>query len=89
MAAPDLRPFEYDHLPPADQMIASHFRKFAQDLSAGLPDGVSKNVAIAYLLNARDAAVRANANPKKRINVFQLFRARRERLKIIDGSGAS
>lgn len=56
---PILRFFEYEHLPPALQVVSKPFQLLAVTLRLTLPRNAERSVALRKLLEAKDAAVRA------------------------------
>lgn len=59
---PILRYFHYAHLPAALQGASSPFCRLAQHIVTSLPRNAERTVALRKLLEAKDAAVRANVN---------------------------
>jgi hypothetical protein len=59
-----LKFFAFDHLPADLQPYSKAFCELAQDLAVMLPEGPERTVALRKLLEAKDAAVRAAANPE-------------------------
>lgn len=57
---PILQFFNYKHLPEKLQKISKPFCELATTIEADYPDGAEKSVALRKLLEAKDAAVRAN-----------------------------
>lgn len=57
---PILRFFTYKHLPEKLQVISKPFCELATSIEADYPNGPEKSVALRKLLEAKDAAVRAN-----------------------------
>lgn len=57
---PILRYFAYEHLPAALQDVSKKFACLVQHLIAVLPHSAERTVALRKLLEAKDAAVRAN-----------------------------
>lgn len=57
---PILRYFHYAHLPAKLQYASSPFCRLAQSIVEGLPRNAERTVALRKLLEAKDAAVRAN-----------------------------
>lgn len=55
-----LRFFHYEHLPPALRLISKPFCDLAYHLVTTLPRNPERTVALRKLLEAKDAAVRAN-----------------------------
>jgi hypothetical protein len=51
--------FQYGHLPPHLQAISMHFAVLAQSLATDLPRNEMLPMALARLIEAKDAAVRA------------------------------
>lgn len=56
---PDLRWFEYSHLPAVLQEASRPFHTLAAQLKLECLDSTERNVAVRKLLEAKDAAVRA------------------------------
>ena len=61
-ADPILRFFHFAHLPPQLQVVSVKFFELACSLVALLPRNAERTVALRKLLEAKDAAVRANVN---------------------------
>lgn len=59
-ADPILRFFHYSHLPPKLQETSERFCKLARYIVDTLPRNPERTVALRKLLEAKDAAVRAN-----------------------------
>jgi len=59
-ADPILRYFHYAHLPPQLQVVSVKFYELASALIAFVPRNAERTVALRKLLEAKDAAVRAN-----------------------------
>lgn len=59
-ADPILRFFKYDHLPQDLQVVSAPFCALALLMVAQLPRNPERTVALRKLLEAKDAAVRAN-----------------------------
>ena len=59
---PILRYFHFAHLPPALAVISVKFYELASSLLALVPRNAERTVALRKLLEAKDAAVRANVN---------------------------
>ena len=59
-ADPILRYFHFAHLPPQLQVISVKFYEIVCELLALLPRNAERTVALRKLLEAKDAAVRAN-----------------------------
>lgn len=59
---PILRYFHFAHLPPALQVTSIKFFEMACYMIAVLPRNAERSVALRKLLEAKDAAVRANVN---------------------------
>lgn len=59
-ADPILRYFHYAHLPPQLQVVSIKFYELASSLIALVPRNAERTVALRKLLEAKDAAVRAN-----------------------------
>lgn len=59
-ADPILRYFHYSHLPPALQAMSVNFYNMARIVVNNLPRNAERTVALRKLLEAKDAAVRAN-----------------------------
>lgn len=59
-ADPILRYFHFAHLPPALQVTSIKFYELACYMIAVLPRNAERSVALRKLLEAKDAAVRAN-----------------------------
>lgn len=59
---PILRYFHYSHLPPQLQSVSANFCNLAQHIVSNLPRNAERSVALRKLLEAKDAAVRANVN---------------------------
>ena len=57
---PILRFFHYRHLPEKLQAASAPFCKLAEHIVATLPRNAERTVALRKLLEAKDAAVRAN-----------------------------
>lgn len=57
---PILRYFHYTHLPSSLQVISARFCEMAENIVRGLPRNAERSVALRKLLEAKDAAVRAN-----------------------------
>ena len=57
---PILRYFHYSHLPPALQAMSVNFCNMARIVVSNLPRNAERSVALRKLLEAKDAAVRAN-----------------------------
>lgn len=57
---PILRFFHYSHLPPALQAMSVNFCNMARIVVSNLPRNAERSVALRKLLEAKDAAVRAN-----------------------------
>jgi hypothetical protein len=57
---PILRYFHYSHLPPVLQSASRPFCELALRIVATLPRNAERTVALRKLLEAKDAAVRAN-----------------------------
>lgn len=57
---PILRYFHYSHLPPALQSMSVNFCNTARIVVSNLPRNAERSVALRKLLEAKDAAVRAN-----------------------------
>lgn len=57
---PILRYFHFAHLPPQLQVISVKFYEIVCELLAILPRNAERTVALRKLLEAKDAAVRAN-----------------------------
>jgi hypothetical protein len=51
--------FEYDHLPPDLQLVSEPFHHMAKWMAKELPRNPESTVAMRYLLQAKDCAVRA------------------------------
>lgn len=65
MAFPQDKPeiltyFEYTHLPPQLAAVSKPFCELAYNIATIIPDGEQRQVALHYLLLAKDAAVRAS-----------------------------
>lgn len=60
---PILHFFHYAHLPPKLQSTSANFCNLAQHIVATLPRNAERTVALRKLLEAKDAAVRANVGP--------------------------
>lgn len=58
-----LKWFEYAHLPEHLQAVSKPFGDLAMDLCAKVQGGPERTVALRKLLEAKDAAVRAQLNP--------------------------
>jgi hypothetical protein len=56
---PDMRAFEYKHLPPPIQTASKFFCVLAQNVNGNWPICKETGVALRKLLEAKDAAVRA------------------------------
>ena len=59
-ADPILRFFHYSHLPPTLQATSRPFCELAAHIVTSLPRNAERTVALRKLLEAKDAAVRAN-----------------------------
>lgn len=59
-ADPVLRYFHYAHLPASLQVVSVKFFELACSILALLPRNAERSVALRKLLEAKDAAVRAN-----------------------------
>lgn len=59
---PILRYFHYRHLPPALQAMSVNFCNMARIVVSNLPRNAERTVALRKLLEAKDAAVRANVS---------------------------
>lgn len=59
-ADPILRYFHYSHLPPVLQSTSANFCNLAKYIVGNLPRNAERTVALRKLLEAKDAAVRAN-----------------------------
>jgi len=59
MAAPILRFFKSEHLPPKLAAVSAPFQALAEDLDQRLPDGPEKSAGLRKLLEAKDCCVRA------------------------------
>ena len=59
---PILRYFHYSHLPPTLQAASRPFCELALRLVTTLPRNAERSVALRKLLEAKDAAVRANVS---------------------------
>lgn len=59
-ADPILRYFHYAHLPPALRGVSAHFCHLAEVIVRDIPRNAERSVALRKLLEAKDAAVRAN-----------------------------
>lgn len=59
-ALPMLRFFHYSHLPPALRATSEEFCKLARYTLDSLPSNAERTVSLRKLLEAKDAAVRAN-----------------------------
>jgi hypothetical protein len=57
---PILRYFHFAHLPPHLQMVSSKFYEIVCEILALVPRNAERTVALRKLLEAKDAAVRAN-----------------------------
>lgn len=57
---PILRFFHYAHLPPQLQVVSKPFCDLARAIVCTLPRNAERTVALRKLLEAKDAAVRAN-----------------------------
>lgn len=64
-AGPILHFFHYAHLPPKLQATSHNFAVLARNIVDTLPRNAERTVALRKLLEAKDAAVRANLNPGK------------------------
>jgi len=51
--------FEYDHLPPQLARVSAPFCRLAMQIEAELPMNPERTVALRFLLQAKDCAVRA------------------------------
>jgi hypothetical protein len=60
---PILQFFHYAHLPPALQESSKPFCDLARHVITTLPRNAERSVALRKLLEAKDAAVRANVPP--------------------------
>lgn len=56
---PDMKHFEFQHLPPHLQEVSKPICKLAQRLFDELPDGLEKSAGLRKLLEAKDCFVRA------------------------------
>lgn len=61
-ADPILRYFHFAHLPPHLQTVSVKFYEIVCELLALLPHNAERTVALRKLLEAKDAAVRANVS---------------------------
>ncbi len=61
-ADPILRYFHYSHLPPALRKVSGPFCDMAKRIVESIPRNAERSVALRKLLEAKDAAVRANVN---------------------------
>lgn len=61
-ADPILRYFHYAHLPPQLRLVSIKFYELASSLIALVPHNAERTVALRKLLEAKDAAVRANVS---------------------------
>lgn len=52
--------FKYAHLPEKLQVISRPFAELAEKIDVDLPDNQEKSVALRYLLQSKDCAVRAS-----------------------------
>lgn len=59
---PILRYFHFAHLPPHLQVVSAKFFELVCALLALVPRNAERTVALRKLLEAKDAAVRANVN---------------------------
>lgn len=59
---PILRYFHFAHLPPQLQVVSIKFYELAAALIALVPRNAERSVALRKLLEAKDAAVRANVS---------------------------
>jgi len=59
---PILRYFHFAHLPPHLQTVSVKFYEIVCSLLALVPQNAERTVALRKLLEAKDAAVRANVN---------------------------
>ena len=59
---PILRYFHFAHLPPQLQVVSIKFFELASALISLVPRNAERTVALRKLLEAKDAAVRANVN---------------------------
>ena len=59
---PILRYFHYAHLPPQLQVVSIMFFELASSLIALVPRNAERTVSLRKLLEAKDAAVRANVS---------------------------
>lgn len=59
---PILRYFHYSHFPPALQSMSVNFCNMARIVVNNLPRNAERSVALRKLLEAKDAAVRANVS---------------------------
>lgn len=59
-ADPILRYFHYSYLPPQLQSMSVNFCNMARIVVSNLPRNAERSVALRKLLEAKDAAVRAN-----------------------------
>lgn len=57
--SPILRHFEYNHLPMDLGVVSAPFHDLAHFIEETLPAGPEKSTALRWLLEAKDAAVRA------------------------------
>lgn len=60
MTDPIMQFFAYAHLPAHLQEVSRPFGEMAERIVANLPDNPEREVALRKLLEAKDAAVRAN-----------------------------
>ena len=56
---PDIKLFDFEHLPTHLQLVSQPFGELARHVEAHIPDCVEKDVALRKLLESKDAAVRA------------------------------
>ena len=61
-ADPILRYFHFAHLPPRLQLVSIKFYEIVCEILALVPRNPERTVALRKLLEAKDAAVRANVN---------------------------
>lgn len=59
MAAPIMKYFQYEHLPPKLQEVSRPIGELAATMDSELPDGAEKSAGLRKLLEAKDCFVRA------------------------------
>lgn len=76
---PILRFFHYAHLPIILQSVSAPFCDLARTVVGKLPRNAERSVALRKLLEAKDAAVRANVHPAEKTIETPLDRVKGER----------